>query len=392
MQLQKINIQGIGGIEELEIDFLPGLNLICGPNGIGKTTILECIVEGFSGSATSSLKRNKNFESGNCDISYFSDFDQYHHYSIQNYEPNELPLHRMVDEHISKKIIYFKSERTFSYTNIDSIKRDTERSNYDYKRVATAGIKFDDFKSWFINRFLFSGHDDMLSIAQKENLKLAIDCFGELDPNVKFKNIKHSTLDIILSSPNGDIYFEYLSSGFKACLYILHGLIKEVEFRFNDHDSIKLKDFDGIVLIDELDLHLHPQWQAKIVELLKKILPNAQIIATTHSPHMIQVAEMNEIIPLSVQDNKVFLRKLPNLKYGFQGWTLEEILEDIMGLKNTHSQTYLNAMEEFEKAISDDELEELRLSYNKIEEMLHPNNPLRKVIKLQMAQMGERIN
>lgn len=57
-------------------------------------------------------------------------------------------------------------------------------------------------------------------------------------------------------------------------------------------------DFDGIIMIDEIDIHLHPQWQAKIVNVLKETFPNAQIIATTHSPSVLQTAKAEEIIPL----------------------------------------------------------------------------------------------
>jgi len=47
MKIEKLNLSGIGGIKELEINFHNGFNVICGPNGIGKTTILKTIVHAF---------------------------------------------------------------------------------------------------------------------------------------------------------------------------------------------------------------------------------------------------------------------------------------------------------------------------------------------------------
>lgn len=76
---------------------------------------------------------------------------------------------------------------------------------------------------------------------------------------------------------------------------------KEIEFRFKNPSKF-IKDFEGIVFIDEIDLHLHPEWQAKIYEILKIILPNAQIFTSTHSPHIIQVANSKEIIPLTLNE------------------------------------------------------------------------------------------
>lgn len=57
----------------------------------------------------------------------------------------------------------------------------------------------------------------------------------------------------------------------------------------------------GVVLIDELDLHLHPRWQQHIVEDLRRLFPQVQFIATTHSPFIVQTLRLGELIPLDAQ-------------------------------------------------------------------------------------------
>ena len=59
-----------------------------------------------------------------------------------------------------------------------------------------------------------------------------------------------------------------------------------------------LRQTSGVVLIDELDLHLHPRWQRHVVEDLRRIFPQIQFIATTHSPFIVQTAREGEIIKL----------------------------------------------------------------------------------------------
>ncbi|QZT37863.1 AAA family ATPase [Halosquirtibacter xylanolyticus] len=54
----------------------------------------------------------------------------------------------------------------------------------------------------------------------------------------------------------------------------------------------------GIVLIDELDLHLHPDWQKQIIIGLKSTFPKVQFVCTTHSPFLIQETEVNQLIKL----------------------------------------------------------------------------------------------
>jgi predicted ATP-binding protein involved in virulence len=50
----------------------------------------------------------------------------------------------------------------------------------------------------------------------------------------------------------------------------------------------------GVILIDELDLHLHPKWQRRIIEDLRRVFPNVQFICTTHSPFLIQSLRSSE--------------------------------------------------------------------------------------------------
>ncbi|MGI8281709.1 AAA family ATPase [Bacillus mycoides] len=390
--INNLKISGIGGISELEINFNKGLNLICGPNGVGKTTILDSIAEAFStGQRNKVLKKNSNYTVGTCKLKYsIADFEEKNYtYEVQGFNPNEeVGFHSYLENEVYN-LIYFKTGRSFLYQELGSISKDSERDVHKLYAQSAEGIRFDDFKSWFINRYVFNHIDEQLGESEKKNIELSIKSFNVLQENISFKNIKHDTFDIFLETPNGDIYYEYLSSGFKSCLFIIQGLIKEIEFRFKNASKIAVEDFQGVVLIDELDLHLHPHWQSKLLTILREILPKAQIIATTHSPHMIQNAAIEEIIPLAMDQNgKLVLRDLPNSKYGYQGWTVEEILVDVMGLESTHSFVYKENLKAFEEAIENENIEEAQLRYRELESMLHPNNPLPKILRLQIADIG----
>ena len=98
-------------------------------------------------------------------------------------------------------------------------------------------MKNEKLKSWFINRHLHSAHEGNLTNTQKENFRLAVDCFAKLNSDYSFKKTTTDN-EIIVSSPTGDIYFEYLSSGFKSIIFILLGIIRELEFRFNHDKSV----------------------------------------------------------------------------------------------------------------------------------------------------------
>ncbi|WP_421381796.1 AAA family ATPase [Bacillus salacetis] len=92
------------------------------------------------------------------------------------------------------------------------------------------------------------------------------------------------------------IEIDKLSEGFKN-LFIIIG---EIFFRLYiaaDNNSLFFEE-EAVILIDEIDCHIHPKWQVNIVPYLKKMFPNCQFIITTHSPFIVSELEKNEIIKL----------------------------------------------------------------------------------------------
>ena len=82
-----------------------------------------------------------------------------------------------------------------------------------------------------------------------------------------------------------------------------------------------LQETPGIVLIDEIDLSLHPTWQKRIIGILKQLFPKIQFICATHSPFIIQSLEEGELITLDQP-----------LESEYSGESIEDISEDIMGV------------------------------------------------------------
>ena len=96
-------------------------------------------------------------------------------------------------------------------------------------------------------------------------------------------------------------------------------------------DSTKPLLGSGIVLIDEIDLHLHPKWQRTIVPKLLHVFPNCQFIISTHSPHVINSVQPDSLFLLKQTDTGIVADK-PSESYGKN---VDRVLEDLMGLKTT---------------------------------------------------------
>lgn len=387
MKINSLTINGIGGIKHLDLKFNDKLNVICGANGIGKSTILNIIADTFNTGYNSKLKRNALCNNGDYLIDIYINKERPSkkiQVSIKYFDPEktdafykDLPI---------EDFLFFNINRNIDYNQLASISRDPDRSNGTLSFMSVNGIEANDIKNWFINRYMFIDKNNSLTLEQVKNFRLAQKSFSVLDNTIKFNAIKANTLDIMLSTPNGDIYFEYLSSGYKSCIYIILGIIKEIEYR-NSENPIDVNNFEGIVAIDEIDLHLHPTWQAGLVEALKTIFPRVQFILTTHSPSILQILEKDEIIALGHDDNNdIYVKNLKLGKYGLQGWTLEEILQYVMEMPSTSSQLYLNTIKNFDKAMNDENKDEILKQYNLLKEMLHPNNPLLSLLSIQVAE------
>ncbi len=89
-----------------------------------------------------------------------------------------------------------------------------------------------------------------------------------------------------------------------------------------------VRETHGVVMIDELDLHLHPEWQRTVVADLKRAFPNIQFVATTHSPFIVQSLNTSELINLDLNDAHEGLEKAP-FHYG-----IEDVAEIEMGVED----------------------------------------------------------
>lgn len=108
-----------------------------------------------------------------------------------------------------------------------------------------------------------------------------------------------------ISHPNGAVLpLADMSEGYRAAIAMLTDMLRHLMSVYGDtallreSDGPPVVDHSGVVLIDEVDSHLHPQWQQKLGFWLKGILPNVQFIVTTHSPIICQAADERGIFHL----------------------------------------------------------------------------------------------
>jgi predicted ATP-binding protein involved in virulence len=149
--------------------------------------------------------------------------------------------------------------------------------------------------------------------------------------------------ELMLELPDRSLPFSYLSDGFRNMV----AMVADIAVRcatLNPHLAGEAALLTrGVVLIDEIDLHLHPKWQRRVVGDLLAAFPNIQFVATTHSPFVIQSLPPVEGVQLINLDN-------PDAE-DFANKSVEDIAEDLQGVdqpqRSKRWQDMMEAAEEY---------------------------------------------
>ena len=142
-------------------------------------------------------------------------------------------------------------------------------------------------------------------------------------------DLENDDLAGLYSRPDGSeerVPLYYLSDGLRT----MAGMVAEIAYRcaiLNGHrGGDAIRESQGLVLIDELDMHLHPNWQRHVVRDLKKAFPNLQFVVTTHSPFIVQSLGKEEVINLDYED--------PGIPLSPKEMPIDDVAVDIMGVED----------------------------------------------------------
>ncbi len=170
--------------------------------------------------------------------------------------------------------------------------------------------------------------DKILLKAFKETLLALVPDLRWTDVAFDRKTDKLTGIFVDNEGKKNKLSYNQLSDGFQNAVK----LAADIAFRciqLNPHLGERaVIDTPGIILIDEIDLHLHPNWQKRIINDLKRCFPNIQFAVTTHSPFIVQSLKSDELILLDVPAQDDYLENNPT------NYSIEDISECKMNVKD----------------------------------------------------------
>ena len=124
-------------------------------------------------------------------------------------------------------------------------------------------------------------------------------------------------------TPYGWVRLREMSLGYQTMVVWITDFASKLFIRYPESKNPLAEP--AIVLIDEIDLHLHPEWQRKLIGYLSRLFPNTQFIATAHSPLVVQAAGdagANVVLLKRVGDQTIVVQDLEDVR----GWRVDQIL------------------------------------------------------------------
>ena len=168
---------------------------------------------------------------------------------------------------------------------------------------------------------------------QQTGLRVVRKALRDFLPGVSLSRIDRENSRLLMKTADGVIPLQNLSDGYQNVAAWIGDLLYRITDAFDDYRSpLKAR---GLLMIDEVDLHLHAKWQRTLIDFLEAKLPNLQLIVTTHSPITAQQAREGQLHYLSRQDGKLGIE-------AFQGdprmlLVSQLLITDVFGLETDES-------------------------------------------------------
>ena len=357
MRLNSINIEGFRGIPNLQLEFPKQVNVLVGVNGVGKSAVLDCTaimlsrligrIRSSAGTGRyfthSDINNRRQWTRNEIEIAFQGKPLRWSVVKTRRGQQKQ-SISGLVD--LRKDVELFRSKLAEDeaarlplavYYPVNRAVLDIPlriRKRHPFDRLAAYDqalsgewSSFRVFFEWFREREDLENEKRLdkpeFRDSQLQAVRTATERFLA---GFKGLKVRRSPLRMVVEKHGEELIVNQLSDGEKCTLAMAGDLARRMAIA-NPAMADPLQG-EAVVLIDEIDLHLHPEWQRRIIAALTKTFPKCQFLLSTHSPPILGHLDSKSIWILQRTKSGVSAKR-PDDAYG---QTTDRILEDIMGV------------------------------------------------------------
>jgi len=308
-KLHRVRLENIGPFRRLEFGALQdGWNVLLGNNGAGKSTILRAIALGLCGDDPEAamagaylLRRGAragNIELQVGDVTYRTELRRIGNRVLTT------PAQFALPQKGHSLVLGFPPLRGISSRDPSgpSAIHSSEPRVADLLPLIRGSIdtRLDSLKQWLVNLEVNSIAGNEVSsadAARNRGIVLSFyDILHKFTPGhqVEAGRVDRTTWQVYVTTADGDVPIDNVSQGMSSIFGWVGTLIQRMYEIYVD-SAVPTQE-PALVLVDEIDAHLHPEWQQVLTSIVKEHFPNVQIIATTHSPLLVAGMKQEELM------------------------------------------------------------------------------------------------
>lgn len=370
-KIHKITFKNYQSIDDFTINCSDyQWTVLLGNNNSGKTSLLRGIVRGL-------------YKSEYNDIINENTLKAWNPLKIQLPYNDSTFIYEFTDNNIANPLFAYGVSRYPSGTEISGNK---SHSSGDCDSLFSPHNKLLNIEEWLI-RLDYNALKNTTEKDKYDKIRRLIcsELFPEIS-DIECKSDRDLNPYVSYKTPDGWFRYEQLGFGYQSMLSWVVDLGKRLFEKYPNSDN-PFKE-NAVVLVDEIDLHLHPEWQRKVIATVSRVFPNVQFIVTTHSPLVIQSMENVNLYVLRREGDRI-VAEHPSIT-NFSGWTVEEILRDLMNLEDDiRSDVYQKKYKEFTDSLDAKDKARAKAAYETLIQILHPESASRSILELQLELLLE---
>jgi AAA domain, putative AbiEii toxin, Type IV TA system/AAA domain/SIR2-like domain len=329
-RLQRIRLRNIGPFESLDLEFDHSWNVLLGDNSVGKTTVLRAVALALAGDspqtavAPARLLRSGE-SSGFIELSFgrntyrtmltrerdqvWADAEQITPVQSGAWLAVGMPALRGVSRSDPRPLAALAQEGPSASDILPLLQDDVDG-------------RLDDLKSWVATLWLLS-NDGSSRTRYRAMLETFFSIVRRLTPGIDFdfQGVDPETGSLRLQTTDGEISIDDLSLGMSAMLGGIGVLLQRLYEVYPEDAEPQRRN--ALLLIDEIDAHLHPAWQSRLLPALRETFPGLQLLATTHSPLIVSNTASGELHHLRRDGDRIVPERIHE---HFGGWRADQIL------------------------------------------------------------------